>query len=98
MSLPISGIAGFRPIQPVETADKTSGAGAFQSVLQSAIQRVESSSAAAESQIQDFLSGSSQDLHTAILATQSAQLNLDEFLQVRNKVVSAYEEIMKMQV
>ncbi len=98
MSFPISGPLAPRPIQPIEIGAQNSSGASFQSVLQSAIHNVENSSAAAEAQVQDFLSGSSQDLHTSILATQNAQLNLDEFLQVRNKVVSAYEEIMKMQL
>jgi flagellar hook-basal body complex protein FliE len=33
-----------------------------------------------------------------VLATQNADLNFEMFMQVRNKVVSAYEEIMRMQV
>lgn len=98
MSLPISSNLPIRPIQPIEVGGQNASAGSFQTILQSAIHNVENSSAVAANQVQDFLSGNSQDLHTAVLATQNAQLNLDEFLQVRNKVVSAYEEIMKMQL
>jgi flagellar hook-basal body complex protein FliE len=36
-------------------------------------------------------------LHTTVLATQRAELSFDLFLQVRNKVVAAYQEIMRMQ-
>ena len=49
-------------------------------------------------EMQNYLSGGPQELHSAILATQSAGLDFEMFLQVRNKVVSAYEEIMRMQV
>ena len=45
-----------------------------------------------------FLSGEGEDLHTTILATQQAELSFDLFLQMRNKVVSAYQEIMRMQM
>jgi flagellar hook-basal body complex protein FliE len=98
MTFPLAGLLASRPIQPVEIGGQHSSGTSFQSILQSAIRNVENSTATAETHVQDFLSGSSQDLHTAILATQNAQLNLDEFLQMRNKVVSAYEEIMKMQL
>ena len=37
-------------------------------------------------------------MHSVILASQRAELEFDMFLQVRNKVVSAYQEIMRMQV
>ena len=98
MSLPISGTAPLQAIEPIETGQKNTAGVSFQQILQSTIQNVESSGNNADGMVQDFLAGGSQDLHTAILAGQSADLNFEEFLQVRNKVVSAYEEIMKMQV
>lgn len=67
-------------------------------MLASAIQNVESSSTSADAAVQNYLSGANQELHTTILATQNAELDFEMFLQVRNKVVSAYEEIMRMQV
>ena len=36
------------------------------------------------------------DVHTVALAAQNAELSLELFQQVRNKFVSAYQEIMKM--
>jgi flagellar hook-basal body complex protein FliE len=70
----------------------------FGNLLQSAIQHVEASSASAEAVVKNYLSGGPQELHSTILATQSAELDFEMFLQVRNKVVSAYEEIMRMQI
>ena len=48
--------------------------------------------------VESFLSGEGEDLHTVALATQRADLAFEMFQQVRNKVVSAYQEIMKMQM
>jgi flagellar hook-basal body complex protein FliE len=70
----------------------------FKEVLGSAIQEVEGSRASANQSIQQFLSGEGEDLHSTILASQRADLEFQMFLQVRNKVVSAYQEIMKMQM
>lgn len=67
-------------------------------MLQSAIQGVERSAGASDAAVQQFVSGSTPELHSPVLATQNAELDLEMFLQMRNKVVSAYEEIMKMQV
>lgn len=72
--------------------------GSFQNLLHSAIQHVEASNASASSAIQGYLAGGPQELHSTILAAQSADLDFEMFLQVRNKVVSAYEEIMRMQI
>jgi flagellar hook-basal body complex protein FliE len=72
--------------------------GEFQKVLSGAINQVESMNNNASESVQKFLRGDNEDLHTTILATQKAELAFQLGLQVRNKVVDAYQEIMKMQM
>jgi flagellar hook-basal body complex protein FliE len=97
--LPILPIAGAAlPDAIVAPGAASSAGGAFQDVLSGAIQRVESMGNDATASIQSFLSGEGGELHTAILASQRAELGFDMFLQVRNKVIGAYQEIMKMQM
>jgi len=72
--------------------------GAFQEALSSAIGAVEGSGREASASIERFLSGEGEDLHSTILAAQRAELTFDLFMQARNKVVSAYQEIMRMQM
>jgi flagellar hook-basal body complex protein FliE len=45
-----------------------------------------------------FLSGEGEELHKVALATQQADLSFQLFMQVRNKVVTAYNQVMQMQV
>jgi flagellar hook-basal body complex protein FliE len=100
MSLPISAIS--LPAAAVMPASPSTAAAApdmsFQSMLKNAVNNVEASSAKADTAVAGYLSGGNDELHSTILATQSADLNFEMFMQVRNKVVSAYEEIMRMQV
>ena len=91
--LPVSSIA-LPDIAAPAAAGVPSG-GAFQDVLNGAIQRVESLQTDAATSVQNFLSGDGGELHTAILASQRADLGFDMFLQMRNKVVGAYQEIRK---
>jgi flagellar hook-basal body complex protein FliE len=67
-------------------------------VLTGTINQLESLNNNAAESVQKFLSGENEELHTTILATQKASLAFDLGLQVRNKVVDAYQEIMKMQM
>ena len=55
-------------------------------------------SRSSQSSIDKFLSGEDEEVHKVALATQQAELSFDLFLQVRNKVVSAYQEVMRMQM
>lgn len=100
MSLKISSLTPLSPLAPPESSSaSTESAGSpFKDVLNSAIQEVEGARANANQSVQRFLSGEGDDLHSTILATQRADLEFQMFLQVRNKVVSAYQEVMKMQM
>jgi len=92
---PISPIPNIAALQPPGQASQP---GAFQSVLNGAIQTIESASSDASVAVQKFLSGENEELHTAALAVQKANLTFDLGLQVRNKVVDAYQQIMQMQM
>jgi flagellar hook-basal body complex protein FliE len=94
----ITDIASVNPVAPLSSGAKTDKAASFQNALQSAIERVESSRSAADDATAKFVSGQDQDLHSTMLATQRASLDFELFLQVRNKVVQGYQEIMRMQL
>jgi flagellar hook-basal body complex protein FliE len=105
MSMNISGLkSSLSQIQadlpaPAAPLQAPTAAGtSFKDILSSAIGEVESASNNAAESVQQFLSGSGEDLHSTILATQRADLEFQMFMQVRNKVVSAYQEIMKIQM
>ena len=92
--LPISAPTLADPSRP---AGRTTG-GAFADVLTSAIRSVENAGQEASASVDKFLTGEGEDLHSTILATTRAELSFDMFLQTRNKAVSAYQEIMRMQM
>ncbi|MBC8164480.1 MAG: flagellar hook-basal body complex protein FliE [Bryobacteraceae bacterium] len=92
-SLPI---AQVEPIAPFRAGQP--GSEQFGSVLQSAMQRVELAGANASQSMEKFMKGDDVDLHNVAMATQKAALDFEMFLQVRNKVVQAYQEIMRLQI
>jgi len=94
----ITGIGGIQAPEIIRPVAPGSSNGDFRSLLAGAIQRVENYQTDASQSVDRYLSGEGEDLHTAALATQRAELTLDLFLQTRNKVVSAYQEIMRMQM
>jgi flagellar hook-basal body complex protein FliE len=80
------------------TSASTGATGEFGSMLASAVQQVNQLQNDASLSIQKFLTGEGEELHNVALATQRAEVAFDLGVQVRNKVVSAYQEIMKMQL
>ena len=96
--LPISAPAAIaNPITPA-TGAAGSATSAFRDVFAAAVQSVEDSGHEAAASAQRFLSGDGEELHTTIMAAQRAELAFDLFLQARNKVISAYNEIMHLQL
>ncbi len=45
-----------------------------------------------------IMTGSALDIHTATIAAQKAEIALNLTVQVRNKIVEAYQEVMRMQI
>lgn len=70
----------------------------FSEILGTAIQEVNDLQSQAGEQVQKAMTGEMTDIHTAMIAVQKADVSFQMMMQVRNKLVSAYQEIMKMQV
>lgn len=70
----------------------------FGDVLNNAIQQVSDIQKEAGMEAQKFMSGEVTDIHTAMVAVQKAEMSFQMMMQVRNKLVNAYQEIMKMPV
>jgi len=98
MPAPISAIVPVPQPDPIRTDTSAGAGGDFRSVFQSAIQRVEQSQQSAAASVDRFLSGEGEEVHETALAAERAELTFNLFLQTRNKVVSAYQEIMRMQM
>jgi flagellar hook-basal body complex protein FliE len=97
--LPISGPPALaESIVPSGGSGGSGGTGTFQDVFAAAIQSVQGTGNEAAASVERFLSGEGEELHTTIMAAQKAELAFDLFLQARNKVVSAYTEIMHLQM
>lgn len=70
----------------------------FGEILKDAITTTNELQKQSDQQIQKFMAGESQDLHTTVIAMQKADLSFQMMMQVRNKIVQAYQEIMRMQM
>ena len=95
----------FDPIVPVQPSvvsgssapsSGESGAG-FGDSLAKMIDAVNSSTSAANSAVDKMLAGTG-DVHDAMIALQQSELTMELTVQVRNKLVQAYQEIMRMPV
>src|SRR5258708_39022618 len=70
----------------------------FHAMFQQAVSQVEAFQQQSQAATASFLNGDQPELHQVVLATQRAQVAFDLFAQIRNKVVQAYQEAMRMQM
>src|SRR4051812_10117400 len=81
-----------------QTAAATDGQGSFGEAVGKAVEALDRTQKGSELEVARAVAGESPDIHQTIVALQAADLNFQFALQVRNKLIGAYEEIMRMQV
>ncbi len=71
----------------------------FAQVLQNSIAQVNQTQQQAQAMAASFAAGNNtENLHDVMIALQKANISFQEMVQVRNKLVSAYHDVMNMQV
>ncbi len=82
---------------PVPAGPPSSGPG-FGELLMRAIGEVNALQANAGEMVQRFAAGDRMDVHQVMIALEQASTAMQLTLQVRNKLVEAYQEVIRMQV
>ena len=81
----------------VKSAEPGTAAAGFADTLGRLVQGVEASSSEANTAVAGMLN-KTVDVHDAMIALQRAEMSLQLTVQVRNKLVQAYQDIMRMPV
>ncbi len=89
---------GFLSDAGVAASSSAGGAGVpFAGMLRSMVQQTGSLDRKASQAVTGLLNGSGVEVHDAMIATQKADMAFELALQVRNKAVGAYQQMMGMQ-
>lgn len=70
----------------------------FADILQEKLAEVNRLQKQADSLVAQYIAGEQVELHTVMLAVEKASLALQLTVQVRNKLIEAYQEISRMQI
>jgi len=94
----ITGVPYSPPLpQPNAAVSPASSQGGFGSTLKDAMSQVEQMHSDAQQQASELLQGDRQDVHNVMIAVEKADVAFQLMMQVRNKIVNAYQEISRMQ-
>lgn len=86
----------FNPVEPGEKKD--AGGVSFSEMFDNALKKLNDSQIKADNLTHGLLTGEIEDIHQVTIAMQEAKLTMQLAVEVRNKVIEAYQEISRMQV
>jgi len=71
---------------------------AFSNVLDQTLGKVNRLHNEADAAVRDLTTGSSGDIHQTMIAAEKASIAFEMLMQIRNKLISAYETVMRLSV
>ena len=93
--MPIAGVDAVSPIGTGSAVGVKSSGSPFAEILKDAVDAANLTDAKAKADQYAVATGQSDDLHTLMIDVSRADLALQTLVQLRNKAVDAYNEIMK---
>ena len=69
----------------------------FEDMLRDSVRKVNQLQSEADEAVRSLATGSETDIHRTMIALEKAEVSFELMMQVRNKIISAYEEVMRMQ-
>jgi flagellar hook-basal body complex protein FliE len=95
----ISSLIGMANAGPgLQEGQTEKGGQGFADVLQSTVEKVNDAQVQADQAVDRLHSGEAKNIHEVTIALEQADISLRLLVQMRNKAMDAYQEIMRMQV
>lgn len=83
---------------PAPSVGGAEGGKSFADTLKDAVQSVNTAQKESDVKMQELAVGKTQNIPEVMIAAEKADISMRLMVQVRNKIIEAYQEIMKMQV
>jgi len=98
-SIPTAELRELNAAQPgLSALEAQPGQQSFGSLLGQMVQDVNARQGAATQALQDLQAGKNVSLHQAVIAMEEASVSFQLMVEVRNKLLDSYQELMRMQV
>lgn len=85
------------PTSPTMPTSPEGDEGGFGATLKNAINHVNDLGSESDQEVSQLVQGDRSDIHNVMIAVEKADIAFDLMMQVRNKIVSAYQEVSRMQ-
>jgi flagellar hook-basal body complex protein FliE len=85
---------------PLPTTEQTplSGSTSFGQMLKGSLERVNQLQTEADANVTNLANGKQTDIHQTMIAVEKADVSFELLMQIRNKLIAAYDKVMRMPV
>jgi flagellar hook-basal body complex protein FliE len=95
---PVNNNSNFLPVDPNVISKDNNYNKSFAQILKNGLNEVNQLQVDSDQKSQDFALGKIDNVHDVTIATEKAKLALNLTLAIQNKVVDAYNKVMRMQI
>ena len=95
---PTNSISAVAAVERGSVPAQAAGSTDFSVWLQQQMNSVSTQIQAAETQVTQLAAGQTDNLHQVMISLEKAKLSFELMVQVRNKLLEGYQEIMRMQI
>ena len=94
----INKIDNLNNVSPINKQNKTNENGGFEEILKKELNETNDMLQKAQKTEDEIATGEVKDLATATITIQKAEMKMKMMLEVRNKAINAYKELLKTQI
>ena len=101
---PVSGISAYAKIGNLQqaganqSAQKTGSAeGSFGSLVKSFVEQTNADQINSDNAVKDLVTGKADNVQDVVMAVANAEMSFQLFMEIRNKLIDSYNELMRMQ-
>lgn len=94
---PAAGVAGLSTTATRSAAPSAGAAGSFGETVNQIFQATNADQHASETAIRDLMQGKTDNIQDVVMTVSNAELSFQFFMEVRNRVIDAWNDLMRMQ-
>ena len=98
MRVTLDHVNNLQNLQGTPQTRTVPGDNSFGEVLKDALNNTNDLQIKADQAVNNYVAGTHDNLHEVMIAAEEAKLSLQLLVQVRNKIIEAYQEIARMQI
>lgn len=98
MSAPVNAVEFLAPAQPLQFDTVAAPAGNFAAWLDKQLSDVNRQIVHADTEVRKLAAGETDNLHHVMVAMEEAKMGFQLALQVRNRLLEAYQDVLRMQI